>query len=146
MEIGDIIEIEEKGKKAYLQYVKEAKNETLLEKMRVFYEIYDNRPHDVKSVIKDDFFFLDFPYRYGIKEKGVNLVGNIPLPDNFQLPKQFRTENVFGSGWRIVNDGGGSKVVEELNDEQKKLSPYGMWNIPEIFENLKNGWRLENWI
>jgi len=146
MIIGDIIEIEEENKKVYLQYVKEAKNETLLEKMRVFYKVYDNRPIDIDSIIKDDFFFLDFPYRYGIKEKGVNLIGNIPLPHGFMIPKQFRTENVFGSGWRIMNEDAKSEVIEELNDEQKKLSPYGMWNIPEIFENLKNGWRLENWI
>lgn len=146
MTIGDIIELEEDGGKVYLQYVKEAKNETLLEKMRVFYRVYDKRPIDIYSIIKGDFFFLDFPYRHGINEKGVNLIGNIPLSHDFTIPKRFRTENVFGSGWRIINEGGGSEVVEELNDEQKKLSPYGMWNIPEIFENLKNGWRLENWI
>jgi len=146
MTIGDIIELEEDGKKVYLQYVKEAENETLLEKVRVFYRVFDERPIDIYSIIKEDFFFLDFPYRYGIKEKGVNLIGNIPLSRDFTIPKRFRTENVFGSGWRIINEGDRSEVVEGLNDEQKKLSPYGMWSIPVIFENLKNGWRLENWI
>lgn len=145
MTIGDIIELEEEGEKVYLQYVKEAKNETLLEKVRVFYRVYDERPIDIYSIIKDDFFFLDFPYRYGIKEKGVDLIGNIPLSRDFTIPKRFRTENLIGSGWRIINEGDKSEVVEELNDEQKKLSPYGMWSIPVIFENLKNGWRLENW-
>ncbi|MDF0708285.1 hypothetical protein [Flagellimonas okinawensis] len=146
MTLGDIIELEEDGKKVYLQYVKEAENETLLEKMRVFYRVYDERPIDIYSIIKDDFFFLDFPYRYGIKDKGVNLIGNIPLSLDFTIPKRYRTENVFGSGWRIINEGDKSEVVEELSDEQKKFSPYGMWSIPEIFENLKDGWRLENWI
>ncbi len=146
MIIGDIIEVEENGKRAYLQYVKEAKNETLLERMRIFYDVYDTRPENIESVIKDDFFFLDFPYRYGIKEEGVTLVGNVSLPKDFVFPEFFRTENMFGGGWRIMKAGGGSEVVKELTEEQKKFSPYGNWNIPEIFENLTNGWRLENWI
>ena len=67
----------------------------------------------MNSFLTEDFFFLDFPYRYGIKEKGVNLIGNIPLSRDFTIPKRFRTENVFGSGWRIINEGGRSEVVED---------------------------------
>ncbi|WP_299244102.1 hypothetical protein [uncultured Aquimarina sp.] len=146
MKLGDIIEIEYEGKLVYLQYVKGAKSKTRLERMRVFFEIYDERPRNIETIIKDDFFFLDFPYRHGIKENGIILIGNVPLPKDFVFPQYFRSINPFGKGWRIINDGGGQEVVEELTEEQKKLSPWGMWTIPLIFENIENGWRLENWI
>ncbi|WP_062061778.1 hypothetical protein [Aquimarina longa] len=146
MTLGDIIELEQDGKKVYCQYLKEVEDDNTLEGVRIFYDVYTDRPKNIESVIKDDFFFLKLPLKYGIKEKGVTLMDNVPLPKDLAFPKSFRRENMFGSGWRILFAEGGSEVVEELSEEQKKYPPYGHWNIPEIFENLENGWRLENWI
>ncbi len=145
MTLGDIIELEQDGKKVYFQYLKESEDNNTLEGIRLFYDIYTDRPEDIASVIKGDFFFLTFPLKHGIKEKGVTLVGNVTIPKDIVFPKSFRRKNMFGSGWRILLEGGSSKVVQELNEEQKKLSPSGMWSIPLIFENLEKGWRLENW-
>ena len=146
MTLGDIIELEQDGKKVYCQFLKEAEDDNTLEGVRIFYDVYIDRPEDITSVIKDDFFFLTLPLKYGIKEEGVTLVGNVPLSGDIIFPKSFRSFNPFGKGWRIINDDGRSEIVQELTDEQKKLSPYSTWSLPTIIENLENGWRLENWI
>ncbi len=63
-----------------------------------------------------------------------------------QLPLFYRTENPFGDGWQIVN----SKTLQretfnELSDDQKKMSPWGMMNDTLIIELLERDWKLENW-
>ncbi len=146
MTLGDIVELKQDGKKVYFQYLEQAEDDNTLEGIRLFYDIYTERPENIESVIKDDFLFLTFPLKYGVEDDDINIVGNVPLPEDLVLPKLFRRKNMFGSGWRILFKGGGSEVVEELNEEQKKYPPYGHWNIPKIFENLESGWRLENWI
>jgi len=145
MKIGDIFEIETKKGKGYLQYVKVPKDNTELEKVRIFYDLYSLRP-DLSKLVTSEYFFLEFPIRAAKRKKIIVHVGNLILPVTLTYPRYFRSENVFGKGWRIIDSSGGQRVVAELSKEQKSLSPWGTWNDTLLIDNLESGWRLENWV
>ena len=146
MKKGDIFEIETRKGKGYLQFVKEPENKTQLEKVRIFYKLYKERPETIESITYGEYFFLEFPFKAALKKKIIDFIGNISLSKEIIYPNYFRTENVFGKGWRIIDSKGGQKVVEELTDEEIKMSPWGTWNAILLKENLENGFRLENWL
>ena len=60
-----------------------------------------------------------------------------------------RTEhNIRGEflGWHIVDtETWQRQLVKTLSPEQKKLSPWGIWNDTLLIENLVNDWSLEKW-
>lgn len=148
IEIGDVFEIITSKGKAYLQYVKAPKDQNEVEKIKVFYLLHKSRPNNLEDVLKGDFFYLSFILKAAYKEGIVERVGNYQLPDNFEYPKYFRDEHLFKEDyWQIVDaETWGRESVKDLNEEQKKLSPWGTWNDTLLIENLENGWRLENWI
>jgi len=144
MKIGDIFEIKTKKGSGYLQYVKEPSDNTELEKTRIFYTLYNEKP-ELSEIVSGKYFFLEFPLQAAKKKKILTYIGNIILPVNLSYPRYFRSENIFGKGWRIIDSMGGQKVVEELTKEQKKMSPWGTWNDTLLIDNLEKGWRLNKW-
>jgi hypothetical protein len=49
-------------------------------------------------------------------------------------------------GWHIVNTATWhNTLVKNLSSEEKKLSPWGIWNDTLLIERLTNDWSLENW-
>jgi len=149
IELGDVFELETNKGKAYIQYVKEPLSNNELEKVKVFYHLFDETPDDLNDILKGDSFFLSFILKAAYKGGVVEKIGNNKLPDDFEYPKQFRTENPFSDGWNII-DTDENKYIHtgliELTKEQKNLSPWGTWNDTLLIENLEKGWRLENWI
>ncbi len=148
LELGDIFELETKKGLAYLQYVKEPKDQNEIEKVRIFYDLHNKRPSQLKDTICGEFFFLSFILKSAFKEGIVKKIGNISIPNDLTFPSFMRTEHLFKDDWwQIVNVKTWEREsIENLTDEQKKLSPWGTWNDTLLIENLENGWRLENWI
>jgi len=148
IELGDVFEIKtESGNKIYIQCVEipeDVVNE--IELLKIFYDLHQVRPDDISSIINGGFFYNRFALKAAVKKKIVTKVGNIQLPNDFESPLYYRTENDFGEGWQIVNAKTWYReTVLTLSDDQKKLSPWGSMNDTLIIELLENGWKLENW-
>jgi hypothetical protein len=148
IEIGDIFELKtKKGNKIYFQCVQipdDTKNE--VELIKVYYNLLSETPSELESITNGEFFFCRFPLKVATHKKIVKKIGNHQLPENFELPKQYRTTNFTDDAWQIVD----AKTLKrettiELTEEQKKLSPWGGMNDTLIIELLERGWKLENW-
>lgn len=148
IELGDIFElITEKRKKIYLQCVEipvDTKNE--IELIKVFYDLWDDTPKDLNSIISGDYFFCRFPLKAALRKKIIVKLGKSVLPENFTPPEFYRTINFTGDCWQIVD----SKTLKRrtvtiLSSEEKSLSPWGMMNDTLIIDLLERGWRLETW-
>ncbi len=147
IKIGDIFEIKTPLGKAYLHYI--YKDNIIGELIRVIPGLYSERP-----IIFDDLvtlrerYIISFPLAVANKQKIVEQVGYYSAA-KYRKPKFMRTEhNVRGKlmGWHIVDtENWHRQLVENLSPEQKKLSPWGIWNDTLLIENLINDWRLENW-
>lgn len=144
IKIGDVIEIPVKSGFAYAQYVhKHAKYGSLL---LVFSTIHNKSITDF-SFLKDGLhYFAFFPLGPSVNQKIFNIVSNQSLPDyaiNFPL---FKTgvENSIGKveNWWLW-DGDKEWKVDELNEEQKKLSYRGIWNDTLLIERIEQGWSPE---
>lgn len=148
IELGDVFEMKtDKGNNIYIQCVEipdDIRNE--VELIKIFYDLHQNQPSEINSIIDGDFFYNRFPLKAALRKKIVTKIGNSPLSNDFESPKYYRTENDFGEGWQIVNAKTWYRdTVSTLSDEQKKLSPWGSMNDTLIIERLESGWRLENW-
>lgn len=148
IEIGDIYELQSENDdlKAYLQCVEipvDDRNE--IELIKVYYSLYTSTP-EIKTFQSEDFFFIRFPLKAALRKKIVKKIGYLPLPDNFKIPRYYRTTNFTGDAWQIIDSTTLKRTnINELSEEQKKLSPWGMMNDTLIIELLKKGWNLENW-
>ncbi|MGZ3777783.1 MAG: hypothetical protein ACXVI9_09375 [Mucilaginibacter sp.] len=148
IELGDIFEIETAKGKAYFQCVKIDKSRGDL--IKVFNKLYHERAEFIESVIKvKDNYFIGFPLGAAYRRKLIEKVGNISLPDDFELPKYMRSKHVIQGrffGWHIINTSTWKRqLVEKLSEEQKQLSPWGIWNDTLLKESLESGWNLEKW-
>jgi hypothetical protein len=151
VKLGDILELKTKTGKVFLHYVKDSENKNELELVRVYYKIHSKEIKFNKVFITendDDFFFLSFPVKSAVRKKILKSIYNAPLENRFEIPNLFRTENIFGGGWNII-DKENDKYIEtgvlNLTEQQKKMSPWATWNDTLLIENLEKGWRLENW-
>lgn len=145
MKIGDIFEISTKNGLAYAQYVFEHK--TLGEFIKVYYKLHGSRPIGFNFLDEDNYYYINHAVKEEIKDGVFKYVTNNKIPSDFKLPKYFRTENLFGEGWHIVNsETWFRESVLELNEEQTKLSPWGLFSKGELVKKLEEEWRLEDWI
>jgi hypothetical protein len=146
--LGDIFEIDTRKGKAYFQCVKIDKVRGDL--INVFNKLYDEAPTVIEKAINvEDHYFVGFPLSDAYKRKLVEKVGNIPLPNDFELPAYMRDKHVIKGellGWHIrdVNTLK-RRFVEKLSPQQKKLSPVGIYNDTLLKEMLEQGWSFENW-
>lgn len=149
LKFGDILEITTPKGKAYLQYV--LNDETIGGLIRVLPGVYDKQPHSLAELVsKKEEYFVHFPVKAANKQKIIALVGNYELPEELDIPKQFRTikKDKDGKviGWQIVDyDTWQRETVNELSEEQKKLSPWGTWNDTLLVERISKGWTLDKW-
>jgi len=145
---GDIFEIETKKGNAYIQLVELRESDASLDRIRVFYELHQNRPNNFEGVIENEFFYLRFVLREALRRKIFKKIASVDIDPLIVFPTYFRSKHIFQEGyWQIVDgDTWKRETIEVLNAEQIKLSPWGTWNDTLLIENLENGWRLEKWI
>ena len=146
IKIGDIFEINTSKGKAYLHYV--FKDETNGDLVRILSGLYSDRPAELESLAsKKESFFLFFPLSAANRKKIVEKVGY--YVSDITRPKYMRTEHyIHGEflGWHIINtDTWERELVKELSDDQKQLSPWGVWNDTLLIERLEEGWTLNSW-
>lgn len=147
IKLGDIFEISTPKGKAYLHYIH--KDSVTGELIRVLKGFYSERPANLdKLAASEERYIISFPLSAATKQKIVEVVGNYST-SNFSKPKLMRTEhNIRGEflGWHIVDtETWQRQLVKTLSSEQKKLSPWGLWNDTLLIENLANDWSLEKW-
>jgi len=148
IELGDIFEINTVKGKGYFQCVKIDKRNC--DTIKVFNQLYDEKPVSIENVTNiPDFYFIGFALGPAFKRKLVEKVGNVSLPIGLELPKYVREKHkVRGQflGWNIIDTSTLKiQLVENLSDEQKQLSPAGIWNDTLLKEKLESGWNLEKW-
>lgn len=147
IKIGDLFEINTPRGSAYLHYFHF--DDTTGELIRVLDGLYAERPVDLDKLVADDErFIVSFPIKAAKKTNIIQSVGNFSTV-TFQKPKVMRTKHMIRGeflGWYLVDTETWERtLVKSLSSEQKKLSPWGIWNASLLIENLVNDWRLENW-
>ncbi|MBX3253666.1 MAG: hypothetical protein KF862_05950 [Chitinophagaceae bacterium] len=148
IKLGDIFEIITPKGNAYLHFIH--KSSETGELIRVLQGLYVKRPDNFdKLVTLEERYIISFPLSAADKKKLVEHVSYFPI-SKFNKPKLMRTEyNVGGKflGWHLVDtETWQRQLVKTLTPEQKKLSPWGIWNDTQLIESLINDWSLENWV
>lgn len=147
MIIGNIYEINTKKGKAYLHYI--YKDTTLGELIRVLPNLYSERPANFNELAQaNELYSVFFPLSFANKKNIVELVGNYSA-DKFTKPSYMRSEHMVKGeflGWHIINtDTWERQLVKKLSEQQKALSPWGIWNDTLLVERLENDWKLSEW-
>lgn len=145
IKIGDVFEINTPKGNAYVQYI--YNNTDVGELIRVLQGVYSNQPSDLSTIVNEkELYLVHFPLKPAVKQGIVKQVGNFDLPKNFELPKKMRAEHIDGN-WHIVDyETWQRQTVKLLSDEQKKLSPWEIWNDTLLIERISEGWTLDKWI
>jgi hypothetical protein len=145
--LGDIFEIKTSKGYAYIHNL--YKDESMGNLVRVLSGLYSERPvsFDVLANQAEEFMVF-FPLLFAERKKIVECVGNYSV-DRFKKPKFMRAEYSVKEkflGWHIIDvETWKRQLVNVLTPEQKKLSPWGVWNDTLLVDNLENDWSLENW-
>lgn len=147
IKIGDVFEINTPKGKAYLHYIH--KDSVTGELIRVLQGLYSERPANIDQLAGlAERYIISFPLSVAAKQNIVEFVGHYSA-SGFSKPKLMRTKhNVRGEflGWHLVDtETWHRQLVKTLTPEQKKLSPWGIWNDTLLIENLVNNWSLEKW-
>lgn len=150
IQVGDLFEIETPKGRGYFQYVY-LNPKTDIELISVLPGLYSEEPQKIEDLVqKKEAFFVHFPARAAYRRKIIRLIGHYELPSELEVPpKQMRTTHVIKGEficWHIVDYETWQRIpVKELSSEQKKLSPWGVWNDTLLIERMMEGWTLEKW-
>jgi len=147
IEMGDVFELETSKGKAYLHYIYE--DPTLCELIRVLPGLFQDRPPELHEIVaKKERYMIFFPLKAAYRRNIVNKVGYVPA-EGYAKPAFMRSdhwERFEFKGWHIVDTGTLQRqFVSELTDDQKKLSPWRLWNDTRLCERLVENWSLESW-
>lgn len=147
IKVGDIFEIETPNGKAYLHYI--CKDIEMGDLIRVLPGLHSLEPANLKELASSkERFMVYFPLSAASKQNIVQQVGHYPA-DKFDKPRYMRTEYIVKGeflGWHIIDtETWKRQLVKKLTPEQKKLSPWGIWNDTLLIENLVDDWSLEKW-
>ncbi|MBW3523079.1 hypothetical protein [Chryseobacterium sp. NKUCC03_KSP] len=148
VELGDIYSISTKKGLGFLQLVKLPENERNdVELVKVSYDLYLKVLDNIEQVFRKDFFYVQFPVKAALKKGLIDFVKNSNLPNDFVIPRYYRTEHYLNpTEWLIIDKKTNEvKHFRSLTDEQLKLSPNSVWNDTYLKERLEEGWKLENW-
>ena len=150
-QVGDVFEIETSKGKGYFQYVYLNSSDDI-ELIRVFPGLYAEAPQNMEElVLQKEAFFVQFPVRAAYRRKIVRLMGHYEIPLKLELPPpKMRTPHVVRGKficWHIVDYKTLQRVsVKNLSEEQKKFSPWEIWNDTLLIEKMMEGWTPEKWL
>jgi len=149
VQVGNIYKINTQKGFALMQLVKipeDTRND--IELVKIGYHLFDSLPEINESIFQDGYFFVQFPVKVALRRKIIELVDGLNDPETIEVPNYFRSPHYFKTDfWMIIDEKNDSFIeIQNLSDEQLKLSPSGMWTDLLVIERLENGWRLENWI
>ena len=147
LKIGDIYEIDSPQGKAYLHYV--YSDPTIGELIRVLPGLYAGRPDHLNTLAtSEERYMIFFPLSAAFNKKIVECVGHYDFK-GFVKPEYMRTKHVVRGGfwgWHIIDTNTWHRqLVKHLTSEQKRLSPWGVWNDTLLIERLLHDWTLEEW-
>ena len=148
VELGDIFEIITTKGKGYFQCVKI--DQVRGDLIKVYNKVYNDKPLLISDMVSvKDAYYIGFPVNAALNRKLISKIGNIPLPANLELPTHMRDKHIIQGeflGWFIIEVKTLKRqFVEELTQEQRSLSPIGLYNDTLLKERLERGWNLENW-
>lgn len=144
--LGDIYELKTPKGRVYLQYV--YKDKMLGYLIRVLTGVYKTRPDNFSGIVEKEEFFIFFPLVTAINQKTVEFVNfselkTIKKPQYMRARHQIKEKLI---GWHIVNtDTWERKLVKNLTAEQRKMSPWEIWNDTTLLHHLSEGWTLDKW-
>jgi hypothetical protein len=151
--IGDVYGIDTKEGLALVQIARFGKDKTSLGLVRVLDGFASNTSAStIESIVqKKELFFLQWPMgfaRIRRLKKMIHPLGNYALPQGIVLPTTFRTENRRKDGtteWLTVTEEYVWGKGDIQNDAYLQLSPWEVWSVPDLVEQLENHWRLNDW-
>ena len=147
IKIGDVFEVNTSKGKAYIHYV--CNDKEIGELIRVLPGLFTEDLINLEELVSlKERYCVYFPLSFGYKKGLIKRVDNFSI-EKYEKPQFMRSEhNIRGEflGWHIVStDSWERKLVKELTEEQKKYSPWGVWNDTLLIERLENDWKLESW-
>lgn len=148
--IGDIVEIRTSIGLGYAIYThRHTVRPRFGHLLRIFDRIFDARIERVDLLAEVPIrFSIFFPLQTAINRGLVQIVGNIPVPDELKAFPLFRTgssnpiSREVGTWW--LWDGEREWPVGALTKEQRKLPIRGVWNDTMLVHRIESGWRPEN--
>jgi hypothetical protein len=147
--IGDIIEIKTSKGLAYALYTHKHEHPPRFGAMlRVFDRLYPSRPQVVSEIVSLPVrFTIFFPLQAALNRHLVEVVGNVPIPENLRPFPIFRDGNT-SSGTNVTTwwlwDGEKEWRIGTLTPEQRKLPIRAVWNDTLLIHRIEDGWRPEN--
>lgn len=141
IQLGDVFQLNTNKGRVMLQYVYFGS----VEFIKVYRTFYFDLPNELETFMKEsEYFILQFPIKAAHKMKIIEKVGNAKF--KFMLPEfmKHRSFNKDGiKGWTIVNTKTYRlRFTEFLTEEEKYLSPFGVWNDTLLISRLENDWQL----
>jgi hypothetical protein len=152
LQFGDIVEIKTSKGLAYAIYthrhVKPPKYGAVI---HVFDRLYDSRPTEIAEIAGNPIRFATFfPLHAAVNRKLVEVVGNVPVPDDLKPFPIFRSGNrdsktkKVKTWWLEDLERDKSWKVGTLTPEQRRLPILSMWNDTYLIHRIQEGWRPEN--
>jgi hypothetical protein len=149
---GDVVEIRTSKGLAYAIYThRHLKPPKYGAVIRVFDRLYDVRPSEIGEIANNPVRFSTFfPLRAAVNRKLVEVVGNVPVPDDLRPFPIFRSGNPDSKTKKVktwwLEDLEHDKTwqVGTLTPEQRKLPILGVWNDTYLIHRIEEGWRPEN--
>jgi hypothetical protein len=149
---GDIIEIVTSKGLAYAIYThRHVTPPRYGAVIHVFDQMYESRPANVAEIASNPVRFATFfPLGAAVNRKLVEVIGNVPIPDNLMRFPIFRNGNAdpqtkkVAVWWLKDVEQGKSWRVGTLTPEQRKLPILEIWSDIYLIHRIEEGWRPEN--
>lgn len=153
--IGDIAEIETSAGLSYVQYVHDDRDMGQL--VRVLPGLYSCRPKNLAPLAaRRELYFIFYTLEYALRAQQATIVANAALPNwTTDEPVMRQSAGVAPDGktmsWRIVPAMHPltteflrrTPIVQELTEEQRKLSIRQLWPHPVMVKELARSWTPE---
>lgn len=147
IKIGEVFELDSRSLRVTLHYVYD--DPRIGQLVRVFNSVPS--PTGIPELESaTEAFLIFFPLEMAVKKGVVRPLGSAKIPGDFEKPKFMRSKyTVRGEfcGWHIVDTETWVRhLVKSLSEDERNLSPWGVWNSELLISRLSEGWSLEKWV